>query len=197
MIHFLKEKWYYAAAALALLLVLVLVSRYLKKRKEKKEQYQKILKDQALSESLKNSRSRKNVFSQGSQAEPLKMEEAAAQKKETAAGGRVIVQLSVMGAKSDSYMLNPEDHVLLGSREGMNDIVLPGEDVAPQQCDIFLCQGQVYVRSLDPGYPVVLQRKRLKTIVGEQAVKLLTGDGLRVGASHIVVSLMDYKGKLR
>lgn len=196
MIQFFKDKWYYGAAALVLLLILVLVSRYMGKRKEKRAQYQKILKDQALNEALKNSRSRKNVFSTGSPAEPMKTGGTDG-KKENAVNGWVVLQLSVMGAKAASYMLNPEDHVLLGSRGGMNDILLPGEGVAPQQCDIFLYQGQVYVKSLNPGYPVVLRRKRLRTIVGEQAVKLLTGDQLRIGASHVMVSLMDYKGKLK
>ena len=74
MLDIIKEKWYFAVAAALLLLVIVIVNRYLKKHREKKEQYQKRLKEQALSEALKNSRGRKNVFVQNNQAAPIEME---------------------------------------------------------------------------------------------------------------------------
>lgn len=195
MIQFLKERWYYVAAAAVLLILFVLISHYLKKWKEKRTQYRTLLKDQALNEALKNSRSRKNVFSENGQAMPMELEQKT-KKKETMMGSRTVIQLSVMGAKQQNYMLNPEDHILLGNQEGMNDIVLPGEDMAPQQCEIFLYHEQVYVRNLNPDYMVILQRKKQKTAVVDKAVRLLTGDQMRIGTCHVQVFLMDYKGQL-
>ena len=195
MTQFLKERWYYVAAAAVLVIIFALIGHYLKKRKEKRTQYQKLLKDQALSEALKNSRSRKNVFSENSQAMPMELEQKT-RKKEATTGGRIVIQLSVLGAKLQNYMLNPEDHILLGNQEGMNDIVLPAEDMAPQQCEIFLYHEEVYVRNLTPGHMVILQRKKQKTAVVDKAVRLLTGDQMRIGTCHVQVFLMDYKGQL-
>ncbi len=195
MLDIIKEKWYFAVAAALLLLVIVIVNRYLKKHREKKEQYQKRLKEQALSEALKNSRGRKNVFVQNNQAAPIEMENPG-NRQETALGGRLVVQISVTGQNSGNYVLNPEEHILIGSAETGNDIVLSGKDVAPKQCDIFQYKDQVYVKSLDPGFPVELRRKVRQTAVGEKAIRVLTGDQIRIGVHIIQVSLMDYKGNL-
>ena len=93
-------------------------------------------------------------------------------------------------------MLNPEDHILLGSSEDGNDIVLPGKDVAPKQCDIFQYKDQVYVKSLDLSFPVELRRKIRQTAVTDKAIRVLTGDQIRIGVHIIQISLMDYKGNL-
>ena len=130
MLDIIKEKWYFAVAAALLLLVIVIVNRYLKKHREKKEQYQKRLKEQALSEALKNSRGRKNVFVQNNQAAPIEMENSG-NRQETALGGRLVVQISVTGQNSGNYVLNPEEHILIGSAETGNVIVLSGNVVAP------------------------------------------------------------------
>ena len=73
MLDIIKEKWYFAAIAVVLLALFLIANRFLKKQKEKKERYKKQLKEQALSEALKNSRGRKNVFVQGNQAVPIEM----------------------------------------------------------------------------------------------------------------------------
>ncbi|RKJ02690.1 FHA domain-containing protein [bacterium D16-54] len=195
MLDIIKEKWYFAAAAVVLLAVILIANRYLKKYKEKKEQYQKRLKEQALSEALKNSRGRKNVFAQNNQAAPMETANPG-EGQETVPGGRLVVQLSLVGQKSGSYVLNPEDHILLGSSEDGNDIVLPGKDVAPKQCDIFQYKDQVYVKSLDLSFPVELRRKVRQTAVTNKAIRVLTGDQIRIGVHIIQISLMDYKGNL-
>lgn len=195
MLDIIKEKWYFAVAAVALLAVILIANRYLKKYKEKKEQYQKRLKEQALSEALKNNRGRKNVFAQNNQAAPMEMANPG-DRQETVPGGRLVVQLSLAGQKSGNYVLNPEDHILLGSSADGNDIVLPGKDVAPKQCDIFQYKDQVYVKSLDLSFPVELRRKARQTAVADKAIRMLTGDQIRIGVHIIQISLMDYKGNL-
>ena len=41
-----------------------------------------------------------------------------------------------------------------------------------------------------------LRRKVRQTAVGEKAIRVLTGDQIRIGVHIIQVSLMDYKGNL-
>ena len=195
MLDIIKEKWYFAAIAVVLLALFLIANRFFKKQKEKKERYKKQLKEQALSEALKNSRGRKNVFVQGNQAVPIEMA-GSREKQENAPGNRLVVQLSIVGQKAGNYVLNPEDHIRLGSEAGKNDIVLAGEKVAPCQCDIFLYKDQVYVKNMNSGYPVELRRKVRQTSVGDKAIRVLTGDQLRIGSHTVQISLMDYKGNL-
>lgn len=190
MIQLLKDNWYVILAGLSLL---VSISRFLLKRRnarrEREEQAQRQLKDQALNEALKNSMARRNTFSQ-SQAAP--MGQAGEKRGEK---GPVLVRLLVGGTKPESYVLNLENHVYLGRSPSENDIVLNGEYVAPRQCDLFLYQGHAFVRNLEQDNPVVLRRGKKQVRVEGGIVQLMTGDQLIVGYQKIGITLMDYLGK--
>ncbi len=195
MIQFLKDRWYFIVAAIILLVVFMIVQNILKSQKKKKEQYQQRLKEQVLSEALKNSRTNKNVFAGNDQAAPLDLGTIPG-RPDGARGGRIVVQLAVTGEKTDLYVVKPEEHVLLGRTPGMNKIVLPNENVAQQQCDVFLHHEQVYVRNLNPTFPMALRRKKQQTPVGDKGIRILTGDLMLIGPYRIQVTLMDYEGNI-
>ncbi len=196
MIQVWKENWYFAAAGAVLLIVgLLAVNRFLKDRKQKKEQYTKRMKDQVLNEALKNNLGRRNAFKKPDQAVPLE-EERQQNPEESVRNGQIVMKLTVTGAKTESYVVNPEEHVLLGSADGMNDIILKDRNIAQQQCDIFLYKNSVYVRSLNDGFQMALRRRSSQTPVGGKGIRILTGDQILMGNYRIQVTLMDYVGNV-
>ena len=76
----------------------------------------------------------------------------------------------------------------------MNEIVLDSENIARQQCDIFLYNDQVYIKNMVPTVPVILRRGSSQMTLANQAVRILTGDWIQIGGSRITVSIMDYIG---
>ena len=195
MIQYLKDKWYLILAAVILVAVFIVVQYIMKKRKIKREQYEQRLKDQVLSEALKNSRTSKNVFVTGTQAAPLDIENVPG-RTEGARGGKIVVQLAVSGEKTELYVVKPEEHVLLGSAPGMNKIVLPATNVAQQQCDVFLHHEYVYVKNLNLNFPMALRRKKQQAPVGEKGIRIVTGDVMLIGPYQVQVTLMDYEGNI-
>ena len=107
MIQYLKDKWYLILAAVILVAVFIVVQNIMKKRKIKREQYEQRLKDQVLSEALKNSRTSKNVFVTGTQAAPLDIETVPG-RTEGARGGKIVVQFADSAEKTQLYVVKPE-----------------------------------------------------------------------------------------
>lgn len=195
MLQILKENWYLAVVGAAVFAAaLFLVYRQWKSGKEKKQQYEQRMKDQALTEALKNNFGRRNAFRKQEHVTPL--EKADERKQQTDKKGLLVMKLTVLGHGRESYVVNPEEHVLLGRTEGMNDIILNDKNIAPQQSDIFLYKNHIYVRNLECSIPVAVGRKGGRTAVGEQGVRLLTGDIIYMGSSRIQVAIMDYLGNL-
>lgn len=190
MIQILKDNWYFVIAGAAVLLAAALfLNRQSQKRKREKEQYNRRMKDQVLNEALKNNLGSRNVFKEPNQVVPLEQRDSRRGDK-----GRIVLKLTVTGGQRQSYVVNPEEHVLIGSAKGMNDIILEDKGAARQHCDIFLYQDHIYVRNLNPAYRMLLKRKNNQLPVEDRGVKLLTGDRILIGKSRIEVTLMDYAG---
>lgn len=192
MMGLLKEYWYAAAAGAVLLFAAALLAnRIVKNKKREKEQFEKRMKDQVLNEALKNNLGRRNAFKEPDHAVPLEGTPGGAG---SARAGQAVMKLTVAGSRAASYVVNPEEHVLLGSAEGMNDIILKDERIAQQHCDFFSYKGHVYVRNLNPAYPMALRRGGNQAMVGEQGVRVLTGDQVLMGSHRVEITLMDYVG---
>lgn len=182
----------YAIIAVAVAVALILVIQVCRsKKKEERRQYEQKLKDQALTESLKNSRGRKNGFQDDHQAQSM---DQVIENERLIERNRMIVRLTVSGRKNCDYILSPEKHILIGKAPGMNEIILDNENIAQQQCDIFLYNDRVYIKNLYPAIPVVLRRGSSQMTLGQQAVRVITGDWIQIGGSRITVSVMDYIG---
>lgn len=194
MLQILKENWYLIVAGAAVFAAaLFLIYRKWKAGKEKKQQYEQRMKDQALTEALKNNFGRRNAFRKQESVMPLEKADSL-KNEQTDNKGLLVMKLTVLGHDRESYVVNPEEHVLLGRTEGMNDIILNDKNIAPQQSDIFLYKNHIYVRNLEYSFPVAVGRKGGRTAVGEQGVRLLTGDIIYMGSSRIQVAIMDYLG---
>lgn len=206
MIQLLKDNWYLVAAGAALLLAAVLlINRLIQKRKQEKKEYIQRMKDQVLNEALKNNLGRRNAFKKPEQAVSLESSDEKAGRKQVRTGQILMkltvtrtpeTKISVTGVRIENYVVNPEEHVLIGSAVGMNDIILNDKGIAQQHCDFFSYKAHVYVRNLNPAYPMMLSRKSSHTKVGETGVRVLTGDELSVGSSRIEITLIDYVGNV-
>lgn len=195
MFQLIKENWFLIPAAILILAVCIFfIHKYRKAAREKKERYERQLKDQALNEALRNNMARHDTFGWSGQAMP--MEQAA--KDGQGAGhrqGPVVLHLVVKGRPDKSYVLNLQDPIRLGGEPKGNDIVLEGGQVAPQHCEIFRYQGHVYIRDLASGRPTVLKRRDRQTQVGGAGVQIMSGDRLLIGGIQAQIALLDHIGK--
>lgn len=181
----------YIILAAVFLLVIIGLNVWRVKRKEKQKQYDQKLKEQALTESLKNGRGKNNGFHKEHGAQSM---DQLIENEHLVERNRVIVRLTVSGRQNSDYILSPEKHILIGKTPEMNEIVVEGDGIAGQQCDIFLYRDQVYIKNLYPAYPVVIRRKNNQMTLSGQAVRMITGDRITIGGNRILVSLMDYVG---
>ncbi len=182
----------YVILAAVVVLLLIVGNVWRSKRKEKKKQYDQKLKEEALSESLKNERKRRNGFGDDHQAQSV---DQVIRQERLVERNQVIVRLTVSGSQNADYVLSPEKHIFIGKASGRNEIVLDGNGIADRQCEIFLHNnGQVYVQNLYPSYPVVLRRKSSQKMLDGQAICVITGDRIQIGNYKISVTMMDYVG---
>lgn len=195
MIQLLLKYRYFLAAGVVVVLLLILFQNKRKEKNQKKETYEKRVKDQILNEALKNNFGRRNAFKEADKAEPMEscMD---LRKSDTEKRGSIVMKLSVVGDQTKSYVINPEKHVLIGRAEGLNDIVLNGENIARQHCDVFMYENRVYVKNLDSSYPMALSRKSSRTMVEKQEIRVMTGDIILIGGYKIHVTLTDYMGNI-
>ena len=195
MSQLIKENWFLIPAAILILAgALFLLQKHRKTAREKKEQYERQLKDQVLNEALRNNMAR-HTASRSGQATPM---EQAVQSGQRASlrQGPVVLHLVVKGRPDKDYVLNLQDPICLGREPQGKGIVLEGEQVAPRHCEIFLYQGHVYIRDLASGRPTVLKRKERQTQVGGNGVQVMTGDRLLIGGIQAQIALMDHMGKV-
>lgn len=176
--------------------ILMIVLRLVRKKKEAKSAYEAKLKDQVLSEALKNSLGKGGSFREQERVRSLEAISQPVVKQAVAGEGKVVVKLVVTGKQSASYVVNPEEDILIGSQEGMNKIVLADSGIARQHCDIFAYKGGVYIRNLNHSYETILKRKNRSTNVSEKGIQVYTGDMIQIGVCKIQVTLMDYVGKV-
>lgn len=172
----------------------IFLKRKLSMRKLEKEAYKSRLKEQALSQALKNNYSEREVSGYGNTIQPIEK------------AGRIldsdpikienmVVKLTIRGKKTEGYILNPQEHIYIGKATGVNKIVLPDPDLADCHCELFSNHGQVYLRNIHPDYQTVLKRKGRSTAVGLKGIQLCTEDRFQIGAYQIRVTLLDYTGK--
>ncbi len=194
MFRLIKENWYLIPVVILILAGLFfIVHRHRKAAREKKERYERQIKDQVLNEALRNNMARHNAFSKSSPAVPMEQEMPGRQ-KEGDRQGLIFLRLVVKEEQEKSYVLNLQDPIRLGRAPQGNDIVLEGGQVALQHCVFFLYQGHVYVRALSADSLTVLKRKAQQTQVGSTGVQVMTGDRLLIGGIRTWITLMDHVG---
>lgn len=160
-------------------------------KKEREKHYNQKLREQALTESLKNSYGKKNGFQKEYQAQSMAQ---VMEQEHLVERNRQIVRLTISGKQNRDYVLSPEKPILIGSASGKNDIVLEGSCIGAQQCQIFLYNHCVFAKNLNPAYPVLLRRKNNQMNLASQAVRMMTGDRMTLGNHILSVSIMDYIG---
>ncbi len=87
------------------------------------------------------------------------------------------------------FMLNPVKGIHIGSDSQINDIAVLAAGIAPQQCEIFVAGGKVYIRDLGGGNRTILRRKKEQAIVDHNGVRLLSGDVIVLGSVTYKVTI--------
>lgn len=174
-----------------LLLLFAGIQIWRTKRKEKEKRYDQKLREQALTESLKNSHGKKHGFQKEYQAQSM---DQVMEQEHLVERNRRIVRLTISGRQNSDYILSPEKPIFIGSATGKNDIVLEGERIGRQQCQIFLYNHCVFVKNLDLSCPIVLRRKNSQMALERQAVRVMTGDRITLESNILSVTVMDYVG---
>ena len=87
------------------------------------------------------------------------------------------------------FMLNPVKGIHIGSDSQINDIAVLAAGIAPQQCEIFVAGGKVYIRDLGGGNRTILRRKKEQAIVDHNGVRLQSGDVIVLGSVTYKVTI--------
>lgn len=174
----------YAMIGVVLLLLFIGFHVWRSRKGEKQRAYNHKLKEQALTESLKNSRGENLVQSMEQVIEQESLIER----------NQILVRLIVSGRQNRDYVLSPQKEIGIGWIPGKNDLVVDGENMEQKLCKIFLFQNQVYLQKLDPACLAIVRRKKNQMTLAGQAVRILTGDKIQIGDIRIMISLMDYVG---
>lgn len=170
----------------ALVLSAMVVSGFLfflklsRRKRQEKEAYEEQLKNQALNETLKNS---------------LAKTEPSAENKTYIKLREPVVKLTINRKNKESYVVNPKDHIFIGSNKTVNKIVISDPACCDRHCELFFHQGRVCLRNVQAEKPTVLKRGSKKTEVTQKGILLYTGDCFFIGKCQIQVTLLDYTGK--
>lgn len=197
MLTVIKTYWPLALAmGVMAIAALIIILKLIRMKKDEKAAYEARLKDQVLNEALKNSQGKRGPFRGQDSARPLEEAARPAQKQALAEEGKIVVKLTVTGKQPANYVVNPEKDVLIGSRQGSSEIVLPEQGIAPRHCGIFSYKGGVYIRNLNDSYETILKRKNKSTRVSDKGIRVFTGDIVQIGVCRIQITLMDYIGNV-
>lgn len=197
MLTIIKTYWPLAlAVAAAAIAAVIIIFKLIRIKKKEKTAYEARLKDQVLNEALKNSLGKQNVIRGQGSARPLETDVRATQKPAAAEEGKIVVKLTVTGKRPANYVVNPEKDVVIGSREGGSEIVLPEKGIGPRHCSIFSYKGGIYIRNLSGSYETILKRKNKSTSVSDKGIRVFTGDIIQIGVCRIQITLMDYIGNV-
>lgn len=102
-----------------------------------------------------------------------------------------ITEISALSKKR--YVLNPEHGILIGSKQGKNDIVVLDEHVEQQQCQLVKFKNKIYVRNIGKTGNVILQRGKKFAKIRGQSIAIYSGDILRVGNIVLKIDLEQVK----
>ena len=163
-----------------------------KKKKEQRQQYEQRVKQEALDKALKNNYAGREGDQTVQKTEPVESQLNRAE--EAFKPGTIVVKLTVAGREEKSYVVNPENPILIGNEEYENDIVLKGRQEVPVQGKVFLFEGRVYIKNQNSDGMIRLVRKSNQIQVANRGIRILTGDQLWFGSVRLWVTLMDYIG---
>lgn len=79
------------------------------------------------------------------------------------------------------YMFHVTDRLSIGSRQGENDLVVSGPNVAEHQCNIVRVGKEIYINNQGEIGQVLLRRGRKQMLLERNAVELRDGDVLELG----------------
>lgn len=162
---------------------MILTVRWRKKQKQKKKQYEQQVRTQILSQSIKNSM-------RGTPVKPLNG------LNESNSGEQRRLLRLVLGwnGTEKEYILNPEEHILVGTAPGSH-ICLEGISSNGHQCEFFTYDHFIYVRDLGPLQDVKLLRKGKGVLVDHVGIRICTGDKLLIGQYYIRIEQLDPSGR--
>ena len=85
------------------------------------------------------------------------------------------------------YVVNPENHIYIGSKEGMNDILIVSPDVDAIQCEILMYQNDVYIRNVGEFGNPILKRKTEQAPIRKKTIKLYSKDIVMLGNEILTI----------
>lgn len=182
-------------ALLAVLLIagaagaLVYTYKRHQRKKEEKKEHDDLLRIQVLNQSLKNNMRREA-------ASPLRPADCRPGDEEKKAMLRLMIE-SISRNRHDAcreYVLNPEEHVIIGSQSDCH-IQLEGREIANRQCEFFTYGGNIYVKNLNPLNNTSLQRKSKTARVDNTGIKVCTGDKIIAGPYSMRADILDITGR--
>lgn len=105
--------------------------------------------------------------------------------------GKLMLQITETSELSKrKYMLNPENGILIGSRQGANNIVITDPGVDDNQCEIIFYQNELYVRNVGQMGQITLLRGRKSALVGQGTVLLKKNDVLCIGNTQLKIEFL-------
>lgn len=175
------------------LIILIRIQQRRKRRREMRRQAEDRLREEALDRVLTG---RVDGGKGAGPSVPFDVKYDADQRKQGAQARRVpaepplMLQLTEYSELSTrKYMFHVSDRVTLG-KAGSNDIIIKGERIAEEQCEIFCIQKALYVKNTGTSGMVFLSRKHHKIMVDAQAVILENNDKLQIGGYLYKVELL-------
>ena len=94
----------------------------------------------------------------------------------------VMLQLTEQSELSTrKYMLHAANRLSIGSKPGVNDVVISGSEIAAIQCEIVRVGKNLYISNLGDKGQVLLRRGKKQMLLERDAVELQNGDLLQIG----------------
>ncbi|MBE5881926.1 MAG: FHA domain-containing protein [Lachnospiraceae bacterium] len=172
-------------AAIALVVVMRILSKKRARRREMEIQASDKLREEALDRIILNSQGasrQSEVYS----AKPFEVnydskmvEKQPSVLSGVKLGSSLMVQIvenSELSARK--YMFDPKQGIRIGSRQGMNNIVISSQEVDEVQCEILEHKGQILIRNVGRSGRVILERGKNRAYVEQNLLEMKSGDAI-------------------
>lgn len=179
----------WSVLAVGLVTVCVIAKCILKRRKEERQQAVRRLREDALDQMLENPLVEgNNTFSKNKR--PIKVEyiKDLKDKKEVSGGMFELKEMTELSERV--YIYRNGEVVSIGYQYGGISVLPDNAEKNSICCQIFFYRGDNYLRSLNKS-TVCLKRKKRKTEVNQNGIRLKSGDVFTVGKSVYQINLMS------
>ena len=164
--------------------IMVLIGRWSRERKSQRQFHEEQLKMQILNQSLKNSISKEEIHAVGDERE-----------KRNECGKKMLRILLSSEERTREYVLDPEDHPILGSQKDCT-LLLRGTGIGNRQCEFFVYHGDIYVKNLNALNNTVILRKNKRARVDNMGIRICSGDRILAGSCMMQIDLLDLTGRI-